>query len=162
MGEAFGEFIEQAKDELSTFKRQEDYLESLEQAYSGLIHSVTAQIVAQEETSQNLVEMAKSFQKVRQMKGAENSQVTQAVCNISNPFNLAATTSNQVAEKMRSEVLSLVSFDLSYLQEAKRTFLRWRALVSRYYVLVNTIEVYSKQLSQMGNSSQAQSLGTES
>lgn len=37
MGEAFGEFIEQAKDELSTFKRQEDYLESLEQAYSGLI-----------------------------------------------------------------------------------------------------------------------------
>jgi hypothetical protein len=30
MGEAFGEFIEQAKDELSTFKRQEEYLESLE------------------------------------------------------------------------------------------------------------------------------------
>ena len=37
MGEAFGEFIEQAKEELSTFKRQEDYLDSLDQAYAGLI-----------------------------------------------------------------------------------------------------------------------------
>ena len=42
MDDAFGEFIEQAKDELSTFKRQEDYLMSLEQAYSGLITSVSA------------------------------------------------------------------------------------------------------------------------
>ncbi len=78
------------------------------------------------------------------MKGSENSQVTQAVCNISNPFNLAATTSNQVADKMRTEVLSIVSFDLRYLQEAKRTFLRWRALISHYYVLVNTVENFSK------------------
>ena len=46
MEDAFGEFTEQAKDELSTFKRQEDYLESLEQAYAGLISSVTAQIQA--------------------------------------------------------------------------------------------------------------------
>ena len=65
MGDAFGQFLEPAKEELCTFKRQEDYLESLAQAYSGLISSVSAQIQAQEETSQNLVEMAKSFQKVR-------------------------------------------------------------------------------------------------
>ena len=84
-----------------------------------------------------MVEMAQSFQKVRQMKGAENSAVTLAICNISSPFNLAAQTSNQVAEKMRSEVLSIVVFDQSYLKEAKRTFLRWRALVTRYYMLSN-------------------------
>ena len=30
MGDAFGEQLEAAKDELSTFKRQEDYLESLD------------------------------------------------------------------------------------------------------------------------------------
>ena len=30
MGGAFGEQLEAAKDELSTFKRQEDYLESLD------------------------------------------------------------------------------------------------------------------------------------
>lgn len=87
MSDAFGSFLEQAKEELTTFKRQEDYLDSLGQAYSGLITSVTAQISTQQETSQNLVQMAGSFQKVRQMRGAENSQVTQAICNISNPFN---------------------------------------------------------------------------
>ena len=81
--------------------------------------------------------MANSFQKVRQMKGAENSQVTQALCNISNPFNKASDTSVEVANKMRKEVLSTVKFDQSYLQEAKRTFLRWRALTSRYYELMN-------------------------
>ena len=65
MIDAFGESLEAAKEELSTFKRQEDYLESLGQAYIGLISSVTAQIKSQEETSINLVEMAASFQKVR-------------------------------------------------------------------------------------------------
>ena len=105
----------------------------------GLINSVTEQISAQNETSKNLVEMAKSFQKVRQMKGAENSQITQAICNISNPFNSAAASSAQVAAKMRSEVLSIVLFDQSYLLEAKRTFLRWRAIVTRYYTLVNSV-----------------------
>jgi len=40
---------------------------------------------------------------------------------------------------MRSEVLSIVVFDLSYLQEAKQTFLRWRALVTRYYTLANAV-----------------------
>ena len=49
------------------------------------------------------------------MKGAENSAVTQAVCNISNPFNSAASTSSQLAEQMRNDVLSVVVFDLSYL-----------------------------------------------
>ena len=44
MIDAFGESLEAAKEELSTFKRQEDYLESLGQAYIGLISSVTAQI----------------------------------------------------------------------------------------------------------------------
>lgn len=42
MIDTFGEFLEAASDELSTFKRQEDYLESVEQAYEGLIASVTA------------------------------------------------------------------------------------------------------------------------
>ena len=41
---------------------------------------------------------------------------------------------------MRSEVLSIVQFDQSYLQEAKRTFLRWRALVTRYYILYNQVD----------------------
>ena len=71
------------------------------------------------------------------MKGAENSQVTQAICTISNPFNQAASTANDVAEKMQSEVLSIVLFDQSYLEEAKKMFLRWRALVTRYYILTN-------------------------
>ena len=95
------------------------------------------------------------------MKGAENSQITQAVCNISNPFNQAANTSNQVAEKMRSEVLSIVLFDQSYLQEAKRTFLRWRALVTRYYILVFQVNKTNQVLQSMGNTSSAQSLDTE-
>lgn len=44
MGDAFGQAIEEAKEELSAFKRQEDYLDSLQQAYTGLISSVTEQI----------------------------------------------------------------------------------------------------------------------
>lgn len=83
--------------------------------------------------------MAESFQKVRQMKGAENSQVTQAICNISNPFKSAAQTSNDVADKIRTEVLSLIIFDKRFLGEAKQTFLRWRALVTHYYILVKQI-----------------------
>ena len=46
MGDAFGQAIEEAKEELSAFKRQEDYLDSLQQAYTGLISSVTEQIQA--------------------------------------------------------------------------------------------------------------------
>ena len=87
-----------------------------------------------------MVEMANSFQKVRQMKGSENSSVTQAVCNISSPFNQAAMKAREVAEQMRTEVLSIVLFDQSYLQEAKKTFLRWRSLVTRYYMLVNAVQ----------------------
>jgi hypothetical protein len=45
------------------------------------------------------------------MKGAENSQITEAICNIRNPFNQAAATSNEVAAKMKSEVLPIVVFD---------------------------------------------------
>ena len=44
MREAFGDFIEQAKDDMNCFKRQEDYLESLEQAYNGLHQSIKSQI----------------------------------------------------------------------------------------------------------------------
>ena len=105
--------------------------------------------------------MASSFQNVRSMKGAENSLVTQAVCNISNPFNSAASTSSQLAEQMRSDVLSVVVFDLSYLQQAKKTFLRWRALVTRYYTLVNLVQSSCDSLRNVGNSAQASAIGTE-
>ena len=37
MQDAFGQFFEQAKEELNTFKRQEDYLESVYDAHTGLI-----------------------------------------------------------------------------------------------------------------------------
>ena len=36
------------------------------------------------------------------MKGAENAALTQAIQNISNPFNNAAMTANEVASKMKS------------------------------------------------------------
>lgn len=51
MDKCFGKYVEQAKDELSCFKRQEDYLESLESAYEGLISSVNSQVETQVETS---------------------------------------------------------------------------------------------------------------
>ena len=57
-------------------------------------------------------EMAKSFQRVREMKGAENAALTTAIQNISNPFNNAAITANEVASKMKTQVLSLVKYDL--------------------------------------------------
>ena len=40
MKEAFGDYIEQAKEDMNCFKGQEDYLESLEQAYNGLHQSI--------------------------------------------------------------------------------------------------------------------------
>lgn len=56
---------------------------------------------------------------------------------------------------MRSEVLSIVVFDQSYLLEAKRTFLRWRALTSRYFTLVNWTQ---KRLTAHDNVSDAECL----
>lgn len=44
--------------------------------------------------------MAKSFQKIRQMKGAENLNLTRAIENISSPFNQAALTAEEVSKKM--------------------------------------------------------------
>ena len=51
---------------------------------------------------------------------------------------------------MKSELLPIVEFEQSYLFEAKRTFLRWRALVTRYYTLANSVEKNSSQLTQGG------------
>ena len=71
------------------------------------------------------------------MKGAENVQVTQAICTISHPMSQAAQTIQEVAQRKQDEVLSMLLFDKSYIEEAKRMFLRWRALVTRYYILTN-------------------------
>ena len=46
--------------------------------------------------------MAKSFQRVREMKGSENAALAAAMQNISNPFNNAAATANEVANKMKT------------------------------------------------------------
>ena len=49
----------------------------------------------------------------------------------------AAQTIQEVAQRKQDEVLSMLLFDKSYIEEAKRMFLRWRALVTRYYILTN-------------------------
>ena len=53
-------------------------------------------------------EIAKSFVRVREMKGSENSQVMAAIQNISSPFNNTAIAEEDVASKMKSHVLSIV------------------------------------------------------
>ena len=84
--------------------------------------------------------MAKSFQKIRQMKGAENLNLTRAIENISSPFNQAALTAEEVSKKMKKQVLAEVMADLSLVIEARKTILRWRALCTRYFGLVNQVE----------------------
>lgn len=140
MQERFGQFINEAKEGLTAFKRQEDYLDSLSQAYTGLIRSIAEQINAQEATSKNLVQMSDSFKRVRQMKGLENSQLTESICGISNPLESAAEASTQVATAMKSDILPILDYNLRYLQEAMDTFLRWRAIVTRFYTLVNAAQ----------------------
>ena len=87
-----------------------------------------------------MVDMAKSFQKIRQMKGAENLNLTQAIENISLPFNHSALTAEEVSKKMKKQVLAEVMADLSLVIEARKTILRWRALCTRYFGLVNQVE----------------------
>ena len=49
-------------------------------------------------------------------------------------------TSQEVANMMKSQILNVAENDLILLKEADKTFLRWRAIVSRYYFLENQID----------------------
>ena len=104
--------------------------------------------------------MAKSFQKVKDTKGSDNPTLMSALQNISGPFNNIARSNIDVANMMKKQVLNLVKYDVDQIQEAKKTLKRWRATVSRRYVLINDIErtadYITKNRSQMSASHQKQ------
>ena len=90
MQQTFGDYIDRVKDEMNCFMSQEKHLEALLKVYDGLCLAVNVKIQTGLDSSNNMIEIAKSFEKVREMKGSENSQVMNTIQNISTPFNNSA------------------------------------------------------------------------
>ena len=84
--------------------------------------------------------MAESFTKIKSLKGAVEGNLEPIINQISVPFNKSSESVNTFAEMVRGELLTPVREAQALLKAATDAFLRRRAMVTRRYKLVNTVE----------------------
>ena len=84
--------------------------------------------------------MAESFQKIKNLKGAVEGNLEPIINQISVPFNKSSESVNTFAESIRMQLLTPVRDAQALLKAATEAFLRRRAMVTRRYKLVSTVE----------------------